>query len=181
MPLADDYLPHFQFSERHARHVPALPPQVMAAVRRYRPEQDAFFRRMIALRELPARLRHRWQAPTQPMAAPFGLDNFTLLAEHRDGELAYGLIGRFWAPDYGLVSCRDGHAFRAFAEPGVARLLLTFTAQQTGSGTRLATEMRICCSDRASLLRFAPYWYLIRPVSGLIRRRILSAISRDCA
>lgn len=176
MPLADHYLPTFQFSERHARVVAAEPQRVMAAVQRFRPERDAFFRRMIALRELPAHLLGRQRA-TRP---PFGLDDFTLLAQ-QDCERIYGLIGQFWQADYGLVVCADGEAFRTFAEPGTPRLLLSFAAQPLAQGrTHLHTETRVHCPDRASLLRFAPYWYLIRPVSGLIRQRMLASIAHDC-
>lgn len=174
MSLIDRYLPEFQFHERHQRQVNASPPQVMAAVQRYQPEQDRVFRGLIALRELPATLLRR------PPAAPFGLHNFTRLAQRQDQELAYGLIGRFWQPDYGLVACADGDAFRDFADAGTPKLLLGFMAQASTQGhTTLVTETRVWCPDRASLLRFAPYWYLIRPVSGLIRRRILAAIARD--
>jgi hypothetical protein len=174
MHLTDCYLPEFQFRECHQRQVAASPQQVMAAVQRYQPDQDVIFRALIALRELPARLLRR--AP----AAPFGLHNFTRLAQRPDRELAYGLIGRFWQPDYGLVDCADGDAFRDFREAGTPKLLLGFMAQAGTRGrTNLMTETRVWCSDRASQLRFAPYWYLIRPVSGLIRRRILAAIARD--
>lgn len=40
----------------------------------------------------------------------------------------------------------------------------------------LSTETRIVCADRSAQRHFAPYWYLIRPVSGVIRRRMLRAI-----
>lgn len=36
------------------------------------------------------------------------------------------------------------------------------------------------CNNRASMLRFTPYLWVIRPVSGLIRRRLLTRI-RDAA
>ena len=49
-----------------------------------------------------------------------------------------------------------------------------------GGGTWLLTETRVWCTDRAALLRFTPYWYLIRPVSGLIRHRLLARV-RDAA
>ncbi|WP_201742261.1 hypothetical protein [Mangrovicoccus ximenensis] len=40
------------------------------------------------------------------------------------------------------------------------------------------TETRVFCLDRAAERAFAPYWYLIRPVSGLIRRRLLAMAAR---
>ena len=45
----------------------------------------------------------------------------------------------------------------------------------------LTTQTRVHCLDADALRRFTSYWYLIRPVSGLIRRRMLKAIARRCA
>lgn len=127
----------------------------MTAVQRYLPEQDVFFRRMIALREVPLRLLPHRDRPTPP---PFDLDRVTLLAASTDHAIAYGLIGKFWQADYGLVRGPDDAAFRAFDKADTPRLLLTFTAEHLPQGhTRLRTETRVHCPDRASLLRFAPY------------------------
>ncbi|SEA49031.1 hypothetical protein [Variovorax sp. YR216] len=38
------------------------------------------------------------------------------------------------------------------------------------------TETRVQCVDRSALRHFTPYWWVIRPVSGLIRRRLLARI-----
>lgn len=100
---------------------------------------------------------------------------FNLLARE-DDQVAYGLIGRFWRSDFGLQPCPDGEAFRSFTQPGIARLLLTFRCETTVDTTRLLTETRVHCPDLASRLAFTPYWLAIRPVSGLIRRRMLNSI-----
>jgi hypothetical protein len=34
----------------------------------------------------------------------------------------------------------------------------------------------VYCPDRYSLLMFTPYWLAIRPVSGVLRRRMLRTI-----
>ena len=61
-----------------------------------------------------------------------------------------------------------------------ARLVINFAiAPQPDGQLLLSTETRVYCPDRASLLRFAPYWALIRPVSGWIRRRMLAGIAQD--
>jgi hypothetical protein len=178
MALIDDYLPAYQFSERHSRPIAATSERVMAAVSAYRPDNDRFFAAMIGLRELPMRLSARIAGRPAALPAPFGLENFTRLDERPGSEMVYGLVGRFWRRDFGLVAIADGAAFRAFGEPGVAKLALGFIATATGSGTTLATETRVYCPDPVALRRFAPYWYLIRPVSGLIRGRMLAAIQR---
>lgn len=170
-PLIDGYLPQFQFSETHSAKVKAATGTILAAVAAYRPENDPFFRSMIALRELPAQLTGKRRPE------PFGMANFTLLERTPDG-LVYGLVGRFWQADYGLCPVADGHAFKAFDKRGVAKLALGFDVQQTPDGCRLTTQTRVSCPDRESFRRFRPYWLLIRPVSGLIRRRILGAVRR---
>lgn len=171
MGLIDDFLPQFQFREIHRRRIRAGAAPVMEAVMGYRPESDPVFRTAIALRELPLRLLRRRRPP-------FGLDDFTLLGREGDGELVYGLAGRFWRADYGLIPIADAGAWHACTAEGTARLALGFRVAAHDPGVELVTETRIFCHDPAGLRRLRPYWYLIRPVSGLIRRRILSSIAR---
>ncbi|MNT33576.1 hypothetical protein D3C72_1695100 [compost metagenome] len=58
--------------------------------------------------------------------------------------------------------------------------MLHFTAEPEGTGTRLTTRTRVWCGDAAAQRRFTAYWLLIRPASGLIRRRMLQRV-RDAA
>ncbi|MQR00509.1 hypothetical protein [Glaciimonas soli] len=177
MVLFDKYLHKYDFSERHHLEINASSDQIMQAVAAYDPKDDAFFRKMIALRELPLRFVG-WVTRKQASQTPFGLHNFQLL-ERTTKERVYGLIGRFWQADYGLVTIADGEAFLRFNEPGVAKLALGYIAVESINGkTVLTTETRVHCPDRGSYLRFAPYWYAIRPVSGWIRRRMLHSIKR---
>ena len=179
MKLIGKYLPAYSFQEVHSCDVAADPPAVIEAASKYRPEVDPIFRNMIGLRELPMRLGNIIGSRRSPGPPPFGLDNFLLLERLDDSELAYGLIGRFWRPDFGLVTVPDGRAYLDFAAPGVAKLALGFSAIAQDNGmTRLTTETRVFCPDRASRLKFTPYWYLIRPVSGLIRNRVLATIKK---
>jgi len=115
--------------------------------------------------------------PTKPIQESFGLHNFTPLGRDGDREIALGLVGEFWQADYGQTPIDDADAFTQFNAPGVAKLVLNFSTEATGDGrTWLRTETRVFCNDRACLRRFAPYWWLIRPVSGLIRMRLLTRI-----
>ena len=121
MTLLNKYLGQYQFSERHAIAIAAPQARILAAVAAYDPKHDRFFRSMIALRELPARLMPR----NKPSPPPFGLHNFCLL-EQDDSALVYGLIGRFWQAEYGLEQVADGAGFLAFVKPpgdGNAHLL----------------------------------------------------------
>jgi len=176
MSLIDRYLPHYQFVERHALRVRATPAALLDRAADPAVHEDPFIARCIALREAPARLLARCGMQARLPQRPFGLADFTVLGRS-EGEIAFGLAGRFWRADYGLVRFDDPQAFERASSPqfdGAARLVLNFTArpQQDGS-TLLSTETRVHCPDAATRLRFTPYWLLIRPVSGLIRRRIL--------
>lgn len=182
MQLNEKYLPTFHFNERHALNIAASQADVMAAALDYRPESDLIFRCAIAARELPMRmldLLKRGRGTSQPA---FGMDNFTLLEQRGDQELAFGLAGKFWKPDYGQAPVMDAADFLAFCEPGAAKLVLSFAAEKLDeSHTRLRTETRVFCMDDEAQRKFAPYWYLIRPVSGLLRRRMLVSIRQSVA
>ena len=45
---------------------------------------------------------------------------------------------------------------------------------------KASTRTRVWCGDAAAQRRFTAYWLLIRPASGLIRRRMLQRV-RDAA
>ena len=180
MHLHEKYLPRHHFSERHALDIAAPQARVMAAARGYRPEGDALFKYAIAARELPMRALHRLQGRSGAPQPSFGMDNFTLLEQRGDDELVFGLAGKFWQADYGQAGIADGASFLAFNAPGAAKLVLSFVAQPLdATHTRLVTETRVFCLDAEARRRFTPYWYLIRPVSGLIRRRMLGAIGQQ--
>ncbi len=175
MSLLHGLLPQYQFAERHQRRVAATPAAVMQALAQLPQWQDPWISRFIALRELPGRLAARLgYANALPHKPPFGLHEFTLLVQG-EHELVWGLAGEFWRSDYGLQPIADAASFAALPCP---RLVLGFTVSAQPDGqTLLCTETRVACPTQASYRRFLPYWYLIRPVSGLIRQRILRAVA----
>ncbi|GBQ22245.1 hypothetical protein AA12717_1131 [Gluconacetobacter sacchari DSM 12717] len=165
-------IPHADFRERHRIRIHAPPGAVLAAVAKFRIRDDPLARRALWLREWPGRLLRRARRKT------FDLDDFTRLEQPDPLTIAYGLIGAFWAADYGLVACASTAEFRNNRDPYVCKLLLTFTVTPLPDGLcDLTTETLVCCPSPDARRRFAPYWYLIRPVSGLLRRRLLGIIS----
>ncbi|WP_218005338.1 hypothetical protein [Hydrogenophaga palleronii] len=173
--LLERYLPVHQFAERHGLQVAAAPAQLLDQVAPVLQQADPLVNKAIALREAPARLWQKLGGRNALPARPFGLDDFTLLERRGDGELAFGLAGRFWQADYGLHPVANADAFLNLQ--GVPKLVLHFSASPHGNSTWLSTCTRVSCPDAASLRRFRPYWLLIRPVSGLIRRRLLQRIA----
>jgi len=111
---------------------------------------------------------------------PLDLDDFAFLGRDRDYGLAFGLIGAFWRADYGLLDIHTVEAFRNCDSMDVCRLVMGFTAESTSGGeTVLSTETRVFCPTPNVRRKFTPYWYAIRPVSGVIRRRMLARIRRQ--
>ena len=152
MTLLETYLPVFQFREFHQVSVEAAPADLLGAVNLPGVLDDPWVKRFIKLRETPGRL------------------------------LAFGLVGKFWQFDYGLVAIADARAFERFSTIGIPKLVLNFSVDAADRGcTWLRTETRVYCNDRKSFVRFLPYWLLIRPVSGLMRIRLLRRIADAAA
>ncbi len=174
MALAAKYLTAYQFTECHDILINSAPATILDAVERMETGDDIFTRGLIWLRQLPDRLFPQTATP----AAAFGLKDFTRL-ERTERQLAYGLVGRFWRLDFGLEAIADGPAFQAFAQPGVAKLVMSFDAQPLpGGATRLVTRTQIFCPDDATRRRLRAYWIAIRPASGFIRRRMLAGVKK---
>ena len=178
MTLIDQLLPRYQFCEKHQLLTSAAPAALLDAALRPEVSDDPWIRRFIQLRELPDRLWGALGGRSGLRQQPaFGIHNFTPLGRDRDQEVAIGLVGKFWQADYGQARIASADGFAQFAEPGVAKLVLNFSTEGAGDGrTWLRTETRVFCNDRVSLRRFTPYWWVIRPVSGLIRKRLLGRI-----
>jgi len=176
--LIDTYLPIYQFSETHDCIVGTDPARTIQIAAEYEPQNDRFFRFVIDLREAPMRLHGLLTGKNKARSDRFGMQDFTLLGRSDDA-LVYGLIGQFWKLNYGLRPVADGNDFVRLNDTDAAKLVLSFSAWRQADGrTRLVTQTRVFCPNRTTHLKFLPYWLLIRPVSGLIRRRILSSIKR---
>ncbi|MBP6561981.1 MAG: hypothetical protein KA214_00740 [Neisseriaceae bacterium] len=181
MSLIDYYAPRFQFRETHKIHIFAPEAKIMNAILTHEATHDPLIQKMLSLRALPDRLWQKmgFQPNDEP---PFGMDTFTVLGQDHHKELALGLIGKFWRPDFGLIRPGSAAAFHAFDKKGVAKLVMNYRLEPINpmkQEIRLTTETRIYCPDFASYLLCGGYWLLIRIGSGFIRRRILNNIKRQ--
>ena len=176
MQLLEQALPRYQFSEWHARFIRAEPGKILDCVETVLQQSDPWVSRAIALREAPARLWQRLGGDSRLPARHFGHEDFTRLGRIDNKELAFGLAGRFWQASYGLHPVANAQAFVDLQ--GVPKLVMNFHVVATDSCCQLSTSTRVYCPDASSLYRFTPYWYVVRPVSGLIRHRLLSQIAK---
>lgn len=162
MPVADA-LPVYHHRERHSLHVDATPEAALAAARETRFQDVPFVAALYRLRGLRA-------TPRGPIWSSMQANGFRL----HDPETLV-LIARPWRPRGGY---RPGEDFADFSEPGFAKLAMDLRALPEGGGARLETETRVFLTDAAARRRFLPYWLVIRPFSGLIRRHWLKAAKR---
>jgi hypothetical protein len=185
--LIDEYLPRYDVVERHAIRVRATPARTYEAIATTDFASDAVIRVLLLARALPGALLNgraglRALADRHKSAltiATIQRGGFRMLAERAPDELLLGVEGRFWT----LSGGRATPACDAFREPvpapGTARGLWNFVVRSLdGQTSELTTETRVLCADAATRRRFLPYWTLIRPGSGLIRRSMLRAIKR---
>lgn len=178
---ASPFLPLFSFYEIHeSGAIKALPEAIIAAVTAFDARADRVVDGLLSIRELPSRLRNSCRAPSQRHSfVPFGLDTFTLL-QRTDNEITFGLVGRFWRPDFGLCHIPSARDFEAFSDPQVAKLVLRFQVLKHQDGfCTLRTETFVYCPTALIKLLFTPYWLVIRLASGWIRRRTLAAIQQQ--
>ena len=178
MDLINRLLPQWQFAERHALRLNGVSAaQAYASIIPALSAEDPLIAKAIALREVPGRLLRliglsRNALPSQA----FGFHSFALLGQTPEREVAFGLAGRFWQLDYGLRPVADATAFAGMTDQ--PRLVLNVCVEaEVSHSCHLVTHTRVHCPDEAQRRRFAPYWYAIRPVSGLIRQRLLRRIA----
>ena len=179
MELIHRLLPEWQFAERHALVLDGVSPErAYASIVPGLSADDPLIARAIALREAPGRLLRTFGLSRNTLPTrPFGFHSFALLGEVPGREVAFGLAGRFWQMDYGLRRIADTEAFMAMTDQ--PRLVLNVCVEPLdGQRCQLVTHTRVHCPDEAQRRRFLPYWVLIRPVSGLIRGRLLRRIAR---
>ena len=164
MTLLSEALPEFHFRERHARRLEAPPERVFAAVRELTVDDSRVGRALFRLRGLRA-------DASRPIFDEMRRFGFDVVAESAD-EVVVGAVGQPWKWR-GAPRPREAD-FRAFAEPGYAKMAMNFAYD----GRTLSTETRVLLTDARSRRAFRRYWLVIRPFSGLIRRLWLRAIAR---
>jgi hypothetical protein len=160
---AADALPAYHHRERHSIFVAASAEQAFAAAREAQLDDVPLVRLLFKLRGLRS-------APHGPIWDSLVAEGFQTI-----GDDTVVLVGRPWSPSGGRRRTDD---FAGFAEPGWAKMAMDLRARPDGAGSRLETETRIYLTDRGARRRFAAYWLLIRPFSGVVRRSWLKAAKR---
>jgi hypothetical protein len=179
--LIDQFLDEASFSETHRIQIAASSESVYRALRELTAAELPLTRFLFALRRVPALLSGApglTVASARPLLETMRNQGFFLLAEDPPRELVLGIVGKLWRPSSGVHRIASADEFVAFAMPGFAKAVTNFCVSTERGMTTLTTHTRIRGVDAAARNRFAVYWALIRPGSGLIRRDALRAIKR---
>jgi hypothetical protein len=173
------FLADYTFYERHEATVGHAPPsRIIEAVAAFDMRADPVIDTLLRVREWPERLLQRLGGKH---CEPFDLSAFTPL-QRDDRELTYGLAGRFWRPDFGLVKVADAAGFIALTRADIARLVLRFRVLEDGRDeAHLVTETFVDCPSFGTRALMTPYWFAIRASSGWIRKRTLAAVAKALA
>lgn len=167
----DDFLPVYEFSERHSLAIDAPVARIYDAVR------------SVSMSDLPVArtlwwLRRLGRSYGDSSKAFVGGELPGVVLDDVRGEgIVLGLTGQFWRilggqSDPAKPTTSEG--FLAYDRPDTCKAVIDF---RVGSG-RLSTETRVHVADPASRRKFGRYWLVIRPFSGLIRILLLRAARR---
>jgi hypothetical protein len=166
----DDFLPAYEFSERHSLAIDAPAARIDEALR------------TVSIRDIPVARALWWirrlGRPYGDSRKPFvGGELPGVALEDVPGEgIVLGLTGQFWR----LLGDRDRDAprtadeFLAFRRPDRCKAVIDFRVGPSS----LSTETRIHVADPAARRKFQLYWFVIHPFSGLIRILMLRAARR---
>ncbi len=162
----DDFLPAYEFSERHGIGIDAPAERIDRALR------------AVSLADIPVaralwwvrRLGRRTGDPTTPFVTAFP----GVVLEDAPGEgIVLGLTGQFWRLRGNLDPPGPSTAddFLAYSRPDVCKAVIDLRVGPSS----LSTETRVRVADPAARQKFRRYWLVIRPFSGLIRILLLRA------
>ena len=174
----DRFVPVYDVRIHHKVNVAAPPEDTYRAARRADLSRSLPVRALVAARTVPHLVTGMERPPRALTLDTFIQLGFSILEERPPNELVLGTVGRFWLPSGELLRIPP-EQFRSFDEPGYAKGVMTLTIDEHGSGSLLATETRVVATDAAARRRFALYWRVIGPFSGLIRRILLAEIRRE--
>lgn len=170
--MLDDFMPGYDFSEKHETNIRASAEKVYAAVNSTDFSESWIIGGLLTLRGLGRR-----SAKTLTLR-DMTKDGFAVLGEKRDEKILLGLAGKFWTLS-GCLQNINVDNFREFDTKGYAKAVWNFALTEIGKGEiLLETETRVKCLDKESLASFRFYWRFIQPFSGLIRQEMLRLIKQ---
>lgn len=175
----DEFVPVFQFVERHSIIIPASPVRIYEAVCLVTAREIRLFRTLTWLRRFgrsgPESILNA--PPDVPVVDVALRTMFILLADDKPRELLFGAV--VVSPRHMRSTTKlTASQFKTLEEPGYAKAGMNFQIVAGTNGCTLSTETRVWATDESARRRFGMYWRVIYPGSALIRRMWLRAIRK---
>lgn len=176
-------MPRFRWNPRYERRVRSSPERALRSAKEVTFRDVPIARVLVAVRDLPAAVPARRSA-ARPGATLLDLltgRGYTVVVDEATRLLVVG-IGQPWkvtgGPHLEVDPGAGAGAVRDVEAPGMVVVLSAFWALPAEGGCRLVAETRVLPTDAAAERAFTPYWRLVAPFSGLIRRELLAAAAR---
>ena len=168
MSLHEKYLPEYDFNEVHRIEVDADDKSIFQAIMDLDARRSRLIRVLLRMRGMDTNVVSGFQNLSRMGFTVLELDPF------REG--IAGLVGQFWKPS-GNIQSVTAEEFCSFTRDGFLKATWNFRIVKSQKGTNtVETETRILCLGSSAKWRFRPYWFLIRPFSGIIRKEMLKII-----
>ena len=174
----DEFVPAFQFRERHETTVNAPPDRVFVAIKSVAANEIALFKAFTWIRRSgqsgpESLLNPPDDKPILDVATSTG---FLLLLDRAPHEV---VLGAFLGAPPGVSrpdTLTPDHFRNITTQPGYLKVAMNFRVEPIGPGSRLITETRVVGTDPNSVRLFNPYWRMIFPGSAILRITWLRAI-----
>jgi hypothetical protein len=166
----DDFLPAYEFVERHSLAIDAPPERIDVAFRSVSVADMPVARALFFIR----RLGRPYGDATTPFVS---IGPPTVVLDDVPGQgIVLGLTGQFWKLRGDRDPARPGTAdeFFQYARADTCKAVIDFRV----AASSLSTETRVHVADPAARRKFRRYWRVIRPFSGLTRIAFLRAARR---
>jgi len=159
--MLDSYMETYAFREQHQVEVAGTAKEIYTCARSIDYRESKLVNFLFSLRGMP-----------KTMSSVDGLieNGLVLLEEDPGREFAIGFI-----TDLRSVKTVAAEAFHDFNVPGYIKGITNYRVSRQGTGRLiLSTETRLKATSVKAKIVCALYWACIRPLSGLIRLRILN-------
>lgn len=174
----DEFVPVWQFNERHTIRIAAPAARVFDAIKSVRADEISLFNALTWIRrggrQLPQSILNA--GDSVPLLEVATRSGFIYLADEAPRELVVGTVVLAPRGGRGVLT---PEAFKSRLAPGFVLAAMNFLVTPDGPNASLvSTETRVFANSPNARRRFAGYWRTIYPGSALIRVMWLRAVRR---
>jgi hypothetical protein len=165
--LIEKYLPEYTFNEIHEVVVESPVENVYKVAKNFDLSKSKLIKVLFKIRELPTKRMN-----LQDFICDIG---FTNIEENPPTE---NLMG-FWAVTR-IEPITNKEDFIDNAISARLKVVWNFSFEELNpEQTKVITETRILCVSLITRITFGLYWLIIKPFSGIIRKKMLNIIKQD--